>query len=286
MTASALDRGRLSRTHQRGGDLAEVLREVSGYARLRDEYDKLSALAPPAQLGSAEDAVTAALAVELSTAAPDVGRVTEVARRHAADAAAADLVRTAIGQRRAAVANELDGLVATHEAEVYAALHDRLELVLEEAAETLATLRGVSTAEDALANRDRPGVLDAWERWPALESRYAGLRSAQQHLWATTETRGRNLRTIVAAFIAAPDVCDPDYVARRTGRRIATPDGTRTPRPAPWPDLWAGDALRWCATNPDARPWVPTPHQLEEAEERIAAVCRAFADTAAEEARR
>lgn len=265
--------GRLATIHRSNGALGEALTSLTEWRDLREQYDSIDRMAPVARMGSADQRVSELLADQLASGKPDTPALVKAAAKVAAEQQAADTVTAAVNRARADLADSLDSVVSNSAASLFQHLDGQLQDLLTEACEVYGDLAHVRTADAAID----AGKTEQWKRLPDLESRYASIRAGQSRLFALVESHGRHLRSLDLAWMASPDAADPDYVPRRVGKRIDTGDGaTRNPRPAPWPEPWSEDALRWFANNPGAGAWVPCPDALDAAEGRIAAACREF----------
>jgi hypothetical protein len=195
----------------------------------------------------------------------------------AVEAVTADLLRTqaSVYVRAAAdtvasdLASEMRTLLAANVGAVTGWLNTALTAVLDDATRALAAF-GVATTADEVVDMDA-AARKAWRSFADLETRYADIRRAQLDLWPMVETMGRRMRDIPAVYLRHVLTADTDRFNRQYGVMVDSDDGsTRAPSPEPWPALGSREALRWCAEHPEAGAWVPTPTQLETAQEALA----------------
>ncbi|OBF86948.1 hypothetical protein A5791_19830 [Mycobacterium sp. 852002-51163_SCH5372311] len=148
--------------------------------------------------------------------------------------------------------------------EVLAGFHRELERLLDDAAEVVAELGDVSSAQEAIASDRGP----AWKRLCELADDYATLRRFQ--LARIDDDIVTRSKPTAGGEEHASDLyirnLDDVWREWRTGgaRNGVTVTNVRGPAPRyePWPASQPL-LLRWLVTSP-AEPWVPTPEQLQQ----------------------
>jgi len=268
--------------HEATGPLGAALAAIPTWAEVRARLDQLDAFASAAgsSPGDIEPKLVALIeGAALSGKAASSDLLAQVAAVKA-EHDAAMTVAAVCNRVQAARINELDAAATEGADIVFEHLHVDLERLLAEAAEVLALLGPVRTAEDAL----RADKGDVWRRLGPLQARYVDLRRAQQTMFAKCENRGRHMRQLTLAYIGDPAAVDPDHLPRRLGQQIKAPIPgggwrMRDAAPVPWPELHGPDALAWLVSTPDAQPWVPGMRDLEAAEETAIEQTLAYAET-------
>lgn len=266
--ALAITRSAYGTAHRAAPDspLGKALRTLPAWT---DAHDQLVALpvssrfAPGPAAGDAavDDLVTQALA-----AGKPLDTLTEDAVRVHAAAQGPALVHQAVARLRERLTGDLDDAVTHGRDKVLGNLDDQLQQLLDRARALLKALGGIRDSEAAVD----AGVLDELREWRQLVDLHARVREGQALVMGSTDSQGRSINTRVHAHLAAPEQTDTDYLARLIGCQVEEHGKLRPAKPAPWPDSWRTEAaLEWCALLAESRPWVPTPAQLTEAEERV-----------------
>jgi len=214
--------------------------------------------------GAGDVAVDTLLAETLAAGTSlDQALYSEAARRHA-EAEGEALISRAINRRREQLAHDLDHAFASNRDRLLRHLNSQLERQLDQARELLTILGPIRDAEAAVD----AGLLDDLRSWRDLATAYADLRQAQRAVAGPVDSSGIRLRDRVHAHIAAPHAVDGDYYPRMLGCPVKDGNGVRDPHTAPWPEDWASpEALEWLTSHPDAKPWIPTPTELRDAEQ-------------------
>lgn len=179
-----------------------------------------------------------------------------------------------MGLGKSLIASGLENLRADHSgalelaftqnvAAVFRHLNKELGDLLAEARTIDAKLSGISTLEAAVD----AGLVNEFRGLRALGGRHSTLRSAQRAVFQAVDSQGRQMSRLPAAHIADPIAVDPDFIARTNRARVLIRgDETREARPAPWPEDWTSyGTFVWLVRNPDAKPWIPTMRELDDA---------------------
>ena len=176
------------------------------------------------------------------------------------DAAAADygwnIAVDQLGSLLAELHSAQRQLLTDHSSVVFRSLHDQLLGSLDDMRAACDDLRGVSTAEEAIAARKT----DEWSRLVTARNSYREVRAAQHLLVGRLTPEGNTElidwgpHVLYASDLAAVWPALPQW--KRYGYTV-NEDGDVSRRTPPWPDPTGDEFDLWLVRNPQAKPWVP-----------------------------
>lgn len=163
-------------------------------------------------------------------------------------------------------------LVYRNADKILQAMNERLQEIVTAYRDNAAYQAGVASAESAIAAR----LVKPWQELLKLEDTYESVRSMHAaFITGILQADGALLMhtTPELLHMANPHEAHPDYLDQRADKAEGRD---------PWPDTRAsaGQWLRYLADTPKARPWIPSPAQLEELQDRLTAAVRERRDPA------
>lgn len=166
-----------------------------------------------------------------------------------------------------ALSQALDDAITSHRDAIYGQLHQRLTAAVDAARDGSQDLAGATTAEAAIA----ADKADSWRAVTNARAEYVRIRAAQRlmYRYADEVDETDKLNRVVLVLANPGDVWDRVGAWLWTGTETDRRGNVRHLEP-PWPDPWRGtdgvaEHFDWAIATPDARPWVPTTTERDDA---------------------